>query len=73
MRMPGLGWPVAVRRCRRDAKVGAAYAVAVCLALGGCGVAAAPCRVTSAALDMIPLVGHTAAVPTDDCAQAIDP
>jgi hypothetical protein len=42
-------------------------------ALGGCGVAAAPCRVGSAALDMIPLVGHAAATPTDACANAIDP
>jgi hypothetical protein len=43
------------------------------LALGGCGVAAAPCRVGSAALDMIPLIGHAAATPTDACANAIDP
>ncbi len=41
--------------------------------LGGCGVAAAPCRVGSAALDMVPLVGHLAATPTDACADAIDP
>lgn len=44
-----------------------------CLALSGCGVAAAPCRVASAALDMIPVVGHAAATPTDSCAAAIDP
>lgn len=44
-----------------------------CLALSGCGVAAAPCRVASAALDMIPMVGHAAATPTDSCAAAIDP
>ena len=31
------------------------------LALGGCGVAAAPCRVGSAALKIVPLVGHVAA------------
>jgi hypothetical protein len=42
-------------------------------ALAGCGVVAAPCRVTSAALDMVPLVGHAAATPTDACAEAIDP
>ena len=41
--------------------------------LTGCGVVAAPCRVTSAALDMVPLVGHAAAAPTDACADAIDP
>lgn len=43
------------------------------LALAGCGLAAAPCRVTSAALDIVPVVGHVASTPTDACAQAIDP
>lgn len=41
-------------------------------ALSGCGVAAAPCRITSAGLDMIPLVGHALAAPTNACAAAID-
>ena len=41
--------------------------------LAGCGAVAAPCRVTSAALDIVPLVGHLAAAPTDACAEAIDP
>ena len=41
--------------------------------LGGCGVVAAPCRVGSAVLDMVPLVGHIAAAPTDTCANVIDP
>ena len=41
--------------------------------LTGCGVVAAPCRVGSAVLDMVPLVGHAAAAPTDACASAIDP
>jgi hypothetical protein len=43
------------------------------LGLTGCGVAAAPCRVTSAVLDMVPIVGHAAATPTDACAAVIDP
>lgn len=43
------------------------------LALGGCGAAAAPCRVGSAVLKIVPFVGHTAATPTDACAEAIDP
>jgi len=43
------------------------------LALSGCGVAAAPCRVGSAGLKMVPLVGHVAAAPTDACADVIDP
>jgi hypothetical protein len=41
-------------------------------ALGGCGLLAAPCRVTSAALDIVPVVGHAAATPTNACADAID-
>lgn len=44
-----------------------------CLPILGCGVVAAPCRVTSAVIDMVPLVGHVAATPTDACAEAIDP
>ncbi|WP_342766968.1 DUF6726 family protein [Trinickia dinghuensis] len=42
------------------------------IALGGCGLAAAPCRVASAGLKIVPLVGHVAAAPTDACAAAID-
>ncbi len=41
--------------------------------LAGCGALAAPCRVGSAALKVVPLVGHVAAAPTDACAGAIDP
>jgi hypothetical protein len=44
-----------------------------CLPVLGCGVVAAPCRVTSAVIDMVPVVGHVAATPTDACAEAIDP
>jgi hypothetical protein len=43
------------------------------LALAGCGAAAAPCRVGSAALKILPAIGHTLAEPTDSCAEAIDP
>jgi hypothetical protein len=45
----------------------------VALALSGCGLVAAPCRVGSAGLKIVPLVGHVAAAPTDACADAIDP
>lgn len=41
--------------------------------LSGCGLVAAPCRVTSAGLKVVPVVGHAAATPTDACADAIDP
>lgn len=45
-----------------------------CLALplDGCAVAAFPCRVASATLKIVPLVGHPAAVPFDACAAAVD-
>lgn len=41
--------------------------------LTGCGVLAAPCRVGSAVIKMVPVVGHVAALPTDACAEIIDP
>lgn len=47
--------------------------LALLLALGGCGLVAAPCRVGSAIIKIVPVVGHTAAKPTDGCAAAIDP
>ncbi len=43
------------------------------LALSGCGLVAAPCRVGSAVLKIVPVVGHIAAAPTDGCAAVIDP
>ena len=52
---------------------GVLAAVTVATALGGCGVIALPCRVASAGLKAIPVVGHVAAVPTDVCAKVIDP
>jgi hypothetical protein len=45
---------------------------AALLPLGGCGVAALPCRLTAATLKIIPAVGHAAATPFDMCASAID-
>ena len=42
------------------------------LILSGCGLVAAPCRITSAALKIVPVVGHAAAAPTDACADIID-
>ncbi|WP_153102198.1 DUF6726 family protein [Paraburkholderia hayleyella] len=43
------------------------------LATAGCGLMAAPCRVASAGLKIVPLVGHVAAAPTDVCADVVDP
>ncbi|MBZ5792599.1 DUF6726 family protein [Burkholderia sp. D-99] len=58
-------------RWLRIGKLGVVLALAASLA--GCGVAAAPCRVASAGLKIVPLVGHLAAAPTDACADVIDP
>jgi hypothetical protein len=50
-----------------------ALVLVLAAALSGCGALAAPCRVGSAALKAVPLIGHAAAAPTDACAGAIDP
>ncbi|CAB3773195.1 hypothetical protein GQ57_11860 [Burkholderia sp. MSh2] len=55
----------------RIGKLGVALALVA--SLTGCGLAAAPCRVASAGLKIVPLVGHVAAAPTDACADVIDP
>ena len=47
--------------------------ILLCLWLGGCGIVAAPCRIGSSALKAVPVAGHIAAVPTDSCADVIDP
>ena len=51
----------------------ALFVLVACIPLIGCGVVAAPCRVSSALIDMVPIVGHVAAAPTDACADVIDP
>ncbi|MGU7781887.1 DUF6726 family protein [Burkholderia sp. PU8-34] len=56
---------------RRVARLGAALALAA--SVSGCGLAAAPCRIASAGLKIVPVVGHVAAAPTDACADVIDP
>ena len=40
--------------------------------LSGCGLAALPCRVGSAVIKVVPVVGHPAAAPLDACADVID-
>jgi hypothetical protein len=56
---------------RRLGTLGVAFAL--CAAISGCGLAAAPCRIASAGLKVVPVVGHVAAAPTDACADVIDP
>jgi hypothetical protein len=46
---------------------------ALCGGLSGCGLVAAPCRVGSAVLKIVPIAGQVAAAPTDACANVIDP
>jgi hypothetical protein len=43
------------------------------LALSGCSILAAPCRITSAAVGAVPVVGGAAATPTNACGDVIDP
>jgi hypothetical protein len=63
-----------IARLRRIGRLGAlGVLAALCTGLAGCGLAAAPCRVASAGLKIVPLVGHVAAAPTDACANVIDP
>jgi hypothetical protein len=51
------------------------YLLLICLglSLSGCGLFAAPCRVASAGIKIVPVVGHPAAAPTDACADVIGP
>ncbi len=70
--------PAATARCARLLSAGIPrlrLGLLLCAALpiAGCGLAAAPCRVTPAGLKVVPVVGHAAATPTDACAGAIDP
>ncbi|SDH80341.1 DUF6726 family protein [Paraburkholderia phenazinium] len=63
-----------ITRLRQLSRFGAlGVLVALCTGLAGCGLAAAPCRVASAGLKIVPVVGHVAAAPTDACADVIDP
>jgi hypothetical protein len=65
------------RKTMRRGRVGRlgalASLIALCSAISGCGLAAAPCRIASAGLKIVPVVGHVAAAPTDACAGVIDP
>jgi len=61
------------RREKRVKRLWLAALVAACVGLSGCGLAAAPCRIVSAGLKIVPVVGHVAAAPTDACAEVIDP
>ncbi|MFD1971172.1 DUF6726 family protein [Trinickia caryophylli] len=61
-----------IRRPRIAKAVRLAGAALLVASLGGCGVAAFPCRLVSATLKIVPGVGDAAATPFDACASAID-
>ncbi len=46
--------------------------LAIAAGLAGCGVVAAPVRVTSAAVKVVPVAGDVVAAPLDVTADAID-
>jgi hypothetical protein len=43
------------------------------LVLSASGLVAAPCRVATTGIDIVPVVGHPVATPTRVCANTIDP
>lgn len=51
---------------------GAMLMLALAAALAGCGVVAAPVRVTSAGAKVVPVAGDVVAAPLDVTADAID-
>ena len=59
-------------RCFRPGLLGALVMLAAVAGLAGCGVVAAPVRVSSAAVKTVPVAGHVAAKPLDWTADAID-
>ena len=65
--------PMAAHAWKSRGVAGAVLVVILAATTGGCGVLAAPCRVGSAVIKMVPVVGHAAALPTDACAAVIDP
>ncbi len=52
--------------------LGALLILAAAASLAGCGVVAAPVRVSSAAVKAVPVAGHTVAKPLDWTADTID-
>jgi hypothetical protein len=57
---------------RRGRLLGVMLILAAAASLAGCGVVAAPVRVTSAAVKVVPVAGHVVAAPLDVTADVID-
>ena len=70
------GKPLLIPRFRSHRLLGIALLLGVAASLsaglGGCGVVAAPVRVTSGVVKAVPVAGHVVAAPLDVTADAID-
>ena len=59
--------------CNRPGRLlGVMLILAAAVSLAGCGVVAAPVRVSSAAVKTVPVAGHVVAAPLDVTANTID-
>ena len=58
--------------CRYSRLLGTMLLLAATTSLAGCGVVAAPVRVTSAAVKIVPVAGDVVAAPLDVTADVID-
>ena len=58
--------------CLRSRLLGVLLILAAAAGLAGCGVVAAPVRVSSAVVKAVPVAGHPVAKPLDWTADAID-
>jgi hypothetical protein len=66
------GRDMLTQRFRRGRPLGALLLLTAALGLSGCGVVAAPFRVTGAVVKAVPVVGHPIAAPLDATGDAID-
>lgn len=66
------GKPLLIPRFRSHRLLGIVLLMGVVAGLGGCGVVAAPVRVTSGVVKAVPVAGHVVAAPLDVTADTID-
>ena len=64
--------PLLISRFRSHRLLGIVLLLGMTTGLGGCGVVAAPFRVTSGVVKAVPVAGHVVAAPLDVTADAID-
>ena len=66
------GRTLLISRFRSHRLLGVVLLLGVAAGLGGCGVVAAPFRVTSGVVKAVPVAGHVVAAPLDVTADTID-